>query len=333
MRQELREGNRKIFSRALAAALSDCLNNGNQAILFLNRRGSSSIVQCRDCGYVAGCRRCDSALTYHSAPARLLCHQCNRSRRSFRECPRCRGRHIRQLGVGTERVVAEVAELLPGARVDRLDSDSARAAGAAEEAVARLASGETQVLVGTQMVAKGLDVPNVAVVGVVLADIGLYLPDFRAGERTFSLLCQVAGRAGRGDSPGRVFFQTYNPDHYAIRAAARQNYLEMYEQEIRSRRHLGNPPFNQLAHLVYQNSDADAARKQSAAIANELKRRAAAQGRTDVQVVGPAPGLPPRLRGRFRWHLLLRGRSLADFLDGVDLPVGCTVDIDPAHVT
>ena len=333
MRRELREDNRKIFSRALAGALSDCLNHGNQAILFLNRRGSSSIVQCRDCGHVAACRRCDSPLTYHSGPARLLCHQCNRSRRPLMECPGCRGRRIRQLGIGTERVVGEVAELFPDARVDRLDSDSARAAGAAEEAVARLASGETQVLVGTQMVAKGLDVPNVALVGVVLADIGLYLPDFRVGERAFSLLCQVAGRAGRGDAPGRVFVQTYNPDHYAIRAAARQDYLQMYEQEILSRRQLGNPPFNQLAHLVYQNSEVEACQKQAAVIAEELKRRAVAQGRTDVEVVGPAPGIPPRLRGRFRWHLLLRGRNLAEFLDEVDFPVGCTVDIDPAHVT
>ena len=333
MRQELREGNRKIFSRALVDALSDCLNDGNQAILFLNRRGSSSIVQCRDCGHVAACRRCDSPLTHHSGPARLLCHQCNSSRRPLRECPRCRGRRIRQLGIGTERVVGEVAELFPEARVDRLDSDSARAAGAAEEAVARLASGETQVLVGTQMVAKGLDVPNVALVGVVLADIGLYLPDFRAGERAFSLLCQVAGRAGRGQAPGRVFVQTYNPDHYAIRAASRQDYLEMYDQEIQSRRQLGNPPFNQLAHLVYQNSDADACQRQAVAIAEELKRRSAAQGRADVEIVGPAPGIPPRLRGRFRWHLLLRGRNLAEFLEEVDFPAGCTVDIDPAHVT
>ena len=225
MRRELREGNRHIFSRALSTALRECLDGGNQAILFLNRRGTSSIVQCRDCGYVAACRRCATSLTYHARPPRLLCHQCNYSRRSLTSCPDCRGRRIRQLGLGTERVVAEVSDLFPGVRVDRLDSDALRqsqggrgGAGAAEEAVARLASGETQVLVGTQMIAKGLDVPNVALVGVVLADIGLHVPDFRAGERAFSLLCQVAGRAGRGDAPGRVFIQTYDPEHYAIRA-------------------------------------------------------------------------------------------------------------------
>ena len=340
MRRELREGNRHIFSRALSTALRECLDGGNQAILFLNRRGTSSIVQCRDCGYVAACRRCATSLTYHARPPRLLCHQCNYSRRSLTSCPDCRGRRIRQLGLGTERVVAEVSDLFPGVRVDRLDSDALRqsqggrgGAGAAEEAVARLASGETQVLVGTQMIAKGLDVPNVALVGVVLADIGLHVPDFRAGERAFSLLCQVAGRAGRGDAPGRVFIQTYDPEHYAIRAGANQDYLEMYQQEIESRRRLGYPPFNQLAHIVYQNPDADATQRQATAIADELKRRAAAQGRTDIEVNGPAPGLPPRLRGRHRWRLLLRGRNLAEFLDGTDFPAGSTVDIDPAHVT
>ena len=333
MRRELREGNRHIFSRALSGALRECMDSGNQAILFLNRRGTSSIVQCRECGYVAACRRCATSLTYHAGPSRLLCHQCNYSRRPLSACPECRGRRIRQLGLGTERVVSEVSELFPGVRVDRLDSDAARSAGAAEEAVARLASGETQVLVGTQMIAKGLDVPNVALVGVVLADIGLHVPDFRAGERVFSLLCQVAGRAGRGDAPGRVFIQTYDPEHYAVRAGANQDYLEMYHQEIESRRRLGYPPFNQLAHIVYQNPDAEATRRQATAIADELKRRAAAGGRTDIEVNGPVPGLPPRLRGRHRWRLLLRGRNLAEFLEGAEFPTGCTIDIDPAHVT
>ena len=333
MRQELREGNRSIFSRALSEGLSDCLDGGNQAILFLNRRGSSSIVQCRDCGHVASCRRCTTSLTYHSGPPRLLCHQCSYSRRPLDRCPECRGKRIRQLGIGTERVVSEVGQFLPGVRVDRLDSDATRSPGAAEEAVARLASGETQVLVGTQMVAKGLDVPNVALVGVVLADVGLHIPDFRAGERAFALLCQVAGRAGRGGAPGRVFVQTYNPNHYAILAGSKQDYLEMYRHEIEARRELGYPPFNQLAHIVYQNREADTAQRQAEAIADELKRRSAAQGRTDIEVSGPAPGLPPRLRGRHRWRLLLRGRGLSEFLDDVAFPAGCVVDIDPAHVT
>ena len=333
MRQELRRGNRHIFSQALSSGLRQCIDRGHQAILFLNRRGTSTIVQCRDCGHVATCRRCHTSLTYHAGPPRLLCHQCNLSRRPLSRCPDCRGERIRQLGIGTERVMNEVSLMFHDVRVDRLDSDAARSAGAAEESVERLASGETQVLVGTQMVAKGLDIPNVALVGVVLADIGLYLPDFRAGERAFALLCQVAGRAGRGETPGRVYVQTYNPDHYAIQAGANQDYRAMYDTEIDSRRRLGYPPFNQLAHIVYQNNDLEACQRQAQAIADELKRLAAAQGRTDIEVSGPAPGLPPRLRGRHRWRLLLRGRNLAEFLDDTDFPAGSTVDIDPAHVT
>ena len=333
MRRELREGHRHIFSRALSDALRECLDGGHQAILFLNRRGAASVLQCRDCGYAAVCRRCDTALTYHTGPPRLLCHQCGNARRPLRECPQCRGPRIRQLGLGTERVAAELAALFPGVTVDRLDSDAARSAGAVEEAITRLATGETQALVGTQMVAKGLDIPNVALAAAVLADIGLHVADFRAGERVFSLLCQVAGRAGRGAVPGRVFIQTYHPEHYAIRAGAQQDYQEMYQPEIESRRRLGYPPFNQLAHIVQLNADASAGRRQTEAIAAELKRMAAAQGRADIAVAGPAPGLPPRLRGRHRWRLLLRGRNLPEFLHDTTFPPGCTVDIDPLRVT
>ena len=334
MRLELREGNREIFSRKLAAGLKDCVGREQQAILFLNRRGAASIVQCRDCGYVVNCRRCSVALTYHLPDARLLCHRCNRRSAMPRSCQQCGGGHIRQLGAGTQRVVEEVMKLLPGVRADRLDADATRSGQSLELAMQRLASGETQVLVGTQMVAKGLDVPNVTLVGVVLADIGLFLPDFRAGERIFGLLCQVAGRAGRGASPGRVFVQTYNPDHYAIQAAAAQDYAAMYAMEIESRREMGNPPFNQMVHLVYQDADSRSGQRQAHSASRELVRRADARGLTDVEVVGPAPGIPERLRGRYRWHLLLRGPrpSLTDILEGMDFPPGCTVDVDPVHV-
>ena len=343
MRQELRQGNRHIFSRALSAALSDCIGGGHQALLFLNRRGAASIVQCRDCGYAAACRSCQSPYTYHQAIGRLVCHHCNRRRRLPAACPQCRSRHIRQLGAGTERVVDEVRRLLPGARVERLDADAAQAPEPGTEtgtgggrpgpapALERLASGATQVLVGTQMVTKGLDVPNLTLVGIVLADIGLYRPDFRAGERAFGLLCQVAGRAGRGPAPGRVIIQTYSPDHYAVRAAAAQDYAALYRTELAARRQLGYPPFNQLAHLVYQHLDPAACQSQAAAAAAELRRRAAAAGRTDIAVSGPAPGIPERLRGRHRWRLLLRGQRLPDFLQGMNFPPSCTIDIDPAH--
>jgi primosomal protein N' (replication factor Y) len=332
MRQELREGNRSIFSRALAHALDDCIQQGHQAILFLNRRGSSPVVQCRDCGYVVSCPRCSVSLTYHSADSRLVCHRCNRRTRMPHRCRQCGGSRIRQLGIGTQRVVDEVRELMPGTRVERWDADASRNGPGPEETMSRLATGETQILVGTQMVAKGLDVPNVTLVGVVLADIGLHLPDFRAGERTFGLLCQVAGRSGRGQFPGRVIIQTYTPEHYAILAAANQDYAALYQREIEARRQQGNPPFNRLAHLVCQDLNATVCQRQASATARLLRHKVRSHGLTDVEVIGPAPGIPQRVRGHYRWHILLRGRNLHRFLEGVPIPPICSIDVDPAHV-
>ena len=332
MRQELREGNRSIFSAKLAGYIEECLQRDQQAILFLNRRGSTPIVQCRDCGYVATCSRCSVSLTYHSADSRLMCHRCNRRSRMPRRCRQCDGAHIRQLGIGTQRVVDAVEERFPGVRVDRWDSDASRTGTGPSDAMARLTSGETQVLVGTQMVAKGLDIPNVTLVGVILADVGLFVPDFRSGERNFGLLCQVAGRAGRGVSPGRVVIQTYRPTHYAIVAAAAQDYASLFDQEIKSRYEMGDPPYNRLAHLVWQDTNANACERQAVNMARQLRQAATVQGLTDVQVIGPAPGIPARLRGKHRWHILLRGRNLHRFLEGAQFPPGCTVDMDPVHV-
>ena len=332
MRRELREGNRSIFGRSLSHSLKECIARGQQAILFLNRRGSAPIVQCRDCGYVAVCSRCAVPLAYHAADGRLRCHHCNRRRRPLVRCRECRSGNIRQLGIGTQRVVDEVSDLLPGVKVQRWDSDAARGGLDPGAVMRQFESGETQVLVGTQVVAKGLDVANVTVVGMILADVGLHLPDFRAGERTFGLLCQVAGRAGRGKEPGRAFIQTYVPEHYAVTAAAQQDYAAMYDREIASRRQLGNPPFNRLAHLVFQDIDETACQRQAINTAREIRRKAYAQGLTAVEVIGPAPGFPPRLRGRHRWHLTIRGPNLQRFLDDFRIPVGCTVDVDPVHV-
>lgn len=330
MRRELRQGNRSIFSRALAQGLEDCIQQGRQAILFLNQRGSAPIVQCRDCGYVVTCGSCAITLTYHSAESRLRCHRCNRRSRPPTRCRQCQGRHIRQLGIGTQRVVDEVKAMFPDVAVERWDSDSARSGLVPEEAMRRLADGEIQVLVGTQMVAKGLDLPNVTLVGVVLADVGIYRPDFRAGERAFGLLCQVSGRAGRGAEPGRVVIQSYNPDHYAIAAAAGQDYAALFRTEINTRRRQGNPPFNRLVRLLYQDANRATGQQQAINAARLLRERIRAQGLTDVGVIGPAPGIPERVRGRYRWHLLLRGRNLHRFLEGVDLPSkDVTIDVDP----
>ena len=344
MREELRDGNRSIFSRGLAQNLQECVRRGQQAILFLNRRGSAPIVQCRDCGNVVNCTRCSVPLAYHSgsepedsspgesSEPRLMCHRCNRRTRVPRTCRECGSSHIRQLGTGTQRVADEVTGLLPGVRVQRWDSDTARSGLDPGETMRRFQSGEIQVLVGTQVVAKGLDVANVTLVGVILADVGLHLPDFRSAERSFGLLCQVAGRAGRGQAPGRVFIQTYNPQHYAIAAAAKQDYVDLYQREIGFRRQLGNPPFNTLVHLVFQNPTEAACQSNATNAARMLRQRADAQGLTSIEVVGPAPGMPSRLRGRFRWHLVLRGPDLHRFLEGTRFPPGTTMDVDPVHV-
>ena len=332
MREELRQGNRSIFSRELAQGLKECVNTNHQTILFLNRRGSAPFVQCRDCGYVLTCPSCTVTLTFHSTIARLVCHRCNRRIRTPRRCPQCSGERIRQLGIGTQRVVDEVTGLLPGIRVERWDADSSRSGSGPEQTMAGLASGEIQVLVGTQMVAKGLDLPNVTLVGAILADVGLHLPDFRSGERAFSLLCQVAGRAGRGPDPGRVIIQTYNPEHYAIAAAATQDYSAMYRQEIQTRQGQGNPPFNQLAQIRFQDLSATACQRQATALARLLRQRVAARGLADIEIAGPAPGIPERIRGHYRWNVLVRGRNLHRFLEDVRLPPNGVVDVDPAHL-
>ena len=332
MRQELKEGNRSIFSRALASALKQCTNRGEQAVLFLNRRGSATVVQCRDCGHALRCRRCSVALTFHAAYMRLLCHHCNRRSVPPARCPQCRSPQIRYLGLGTQRVMEELRKLLPSVTSLRWDRDTALAPLAHERIIERFLRGDAQVLIGTQMVAKGLDVPGVTLVGVILADIGLNLPDFRSGERTFQLLCQVAGRAGRGSSPGRVIIQSYNPDHYAVEAAAAQDYDLFYDQEIRFRHQQGNPPFSRLVHMTYRHTNSDVCQREAESLGRTLRRRASALGLTDVEIVGPAPAYHERIRGRYRWHVTLRGWNLHDYLADLTIPQGWTLDVDPVTV-
>ena len=333
MREELKAGVRSIFSRALSDALSETLARGRQAILFLNRRGAAGTVQCRTCGHVLQCRSCSTPLTYHSEGERLVCHQCGRRHRPVSACPRCRSPHIRYLGLGTQRVVQEV-ERTTGASVLRWDRDAARERDAHREIMERFSRGDAQVLVGTQMVAQGLHLPNVTLVGVVLADLGLYLPDFRAGERAFQLLCQVAGRAGRGDEPGRVVVQTYTPEHYAVQAGARQDYHAFYEREAALRRELGNPPFSRLARFTLQHTNREYGTSEARRFGTELQLALAQQGLTEVEVVGPAPGHPARVRGRYRWHVVLRlpptpATDMPSLLATLPVPPSWTVDVDP----
>ena len=330
MRQELREGNRSPFGSRLMRSLTECVSRGEQAILFLNRRGSAPLAQCRSCGLALECRRCSVTVAYHHGRG-MLCHICGRRRRTPKGCEGCGSRNLQYIGVGTQKVVEELNRVLPSVEVVRWDSDTVGRQGQHERVLQTFADGEAQILVGTQMVAKGLHVPNVSLVGVVLADVGLHRPDFRAGERTFQLLCQVAGRAGRGRSPGTVIIQTYSPESYAIRAAGRQDYMTLFKREIAYREQLRNPPFSRLMQMTYQSRREESCEEEAGRIAELLRETAFGSGLSGVDVIGPAPSQPFRVRGLYRWHLLLRGAGgvLHALLGEVTLPRGWTVDVDP----
>jgi len=332
MREELRKGNRSIFSEALSASLINCIENNHQAILFLNRRGNAPFVQCRDCGHVVTCRSCSVALTFHSTIKKLVCHGCNHKSNAPTTCSTCGGPRIRQLGIGTQKVVEELHDLLPGVSVERCDTDASRSGELPEDTLRRLSEGEIQVLVGTQMITKGLDIPNVTMVGAILADIGLNAPDFRSGERVFDLLCQVSGRAGRGQSPGTVIIQTYEPDNYAIVSAACQDYRSMYDREIQSRLDQGNPPFNQIIQFRFRHLNSTICESNAKNIAQDLKQEITKRGLSDIEVIGPAPGTPQRIRGYYRWNILIKGHNLHQFLSETGIPGQCQIDVDPVHI-
>ena len=332
LRRELEEGNRSIFSRALTGEMDRALKAGEQVMLYLNRRGSGSMVQCRDCGYVMRCSRCDFTLTHHAQAGKLLCHRCNHRRNPPAHCPKCRSRQIRYLGLGTQRVVEELEKEYPGIKSLRWDRDATSARGSHQRIMDAFLRGDAQVLVGTQMIAKGLHFPNVTLVGVLCADIGLFLPDFHAGERVFQLLSQVSGRTGRGPLGGKVVVQTYSPDHYAVTSAAAHDYSAFYERETVYRREQSLPPYERLIRLVYTDLIQDACQREAERMGDELKRQCAAWGLTNTDILGPAPAFPPRLRGRYRWHVILRGRDPRSLLDKVQVPQGWAIDVDPMSV-
>lgn len=333
MRQELRDGNRGMFSRRLHSELASCLESGQQAILFLNRRGTASHMQCRHCGQTLTCGGCNVALTYHRPIQRLICHYCGRRRRMPESCPECLSFRLSLYGIGTQAVAAEVEREFPQARVLRWDRDATRHARAYEDLLAKFRSGEADVIVGTQMIAKGLHLPGVTVVGVVLADVGLGIPDYRSGERTFQLLCQVAGRSGREHDAGRVVFQTYQPENYAIRAAAAQDYELFYIAEMRYRREQRNPPYSRLIRLVYGHTNAAMAESRANELAKTLRQTQSEADLGDVEILGPTPPYPSRLRGRYRWHIVLRGQNPRALLDLVEVPREWSVDVDPVALT
>ena len=333
MRDELREGNTGIFSRKLESEIESCFQDGRQAILFLNRRGTASQMQCRSCGYRISCRSCDVPLTYHRAMQRLLCHYCGRRYRMARSCPECLGYRLSFYGIGTQSVADEVERLFPGARILRWDRDATRYPREYEAALSSFRNGDADALIGTQMIAKGLHLPGVTLVGVALADVGLSIPDFKSSERTFQLLCQVAGRAGRGEETGRVIFQTYQPENYSIEKAAAQDYEGFYQAEMRYRREHNNPPFSRLIRLVYSHTNNATCESRAARLAEELRSAQRESDMANVEILGPTPPYPPRLRGRYRWHIVLRGREPRTLLDMVAIPQGWSVDVDPVTLT
>ncbi len=305
-RRLLPRGRKLIFSRALALALRENLARGGQAILLLNRRGFSTRIFCFSCGHAERCENCDVALVFHAAGEVLRCHYCDLRRAPPAVCSGCGATDAALLGIGTERVEEALRQLLPEARIERLDRDSAARRGFAERVLGDLRDGRLDVVVGTQIVAKGHDFPGVRLVGVVLADVGLHLPDFRAAERTFQLLTQVAGRAGRDSQPGRVIIQTFAPQHYAIRPVREHDYEAFYAEELGHRAPLGYPPFGHLAHLVVAGPDEARTREG----AQRLAAAARAAGRP-VEVLGPAPAPLARLRGRHRQQVLVKGVDAA----------------------
>jgi primosomal protein N' (replication factor Y) len=324
LRLELKTGNRGTLSQALREALQRTVAAGHQAILYLNRRGFATVVLCRDCGYVAKCPACEIPYAYH-ADGSLVCHRCGRREpRAPERCPACGSARIKQLGVGTQRVEEEVRAAVPRANVIRLDRDAVRARGAHAAAYERMRSGDAQVIVGTQMLAKGFDLPGVTLVGVVNADTILNLPDFTAAERTFQLLTQVLGRSGRGVAGGRGIVQTYLPEHYAIRSAAAHDYVAFAEAELEGRRRFGYPPFGRLALLSTQAKKIETVEKRSHELAARLREAAG----DDAEVLGPAPAFAAKRAGSYRAQIVLRGDPLR-VLDRVTVSDEWTVDVDP----
>jgi primosomal protein N' (replication factor Y) len=328
MREELALGNRGILSGPLAAALA-ALDTaaGDRAILVLNRRGTASVVVCRDCGYVQGCPDCERPLVYHQAGTTLRCHHCGRAWPPATRCPECRSPRIRYLGGGTERVEHEVRARFPRLRTGRLDRDIAERKGATERVLDAFAAGSLDVLVGTSLVAKGLDIPEVTLVGVVSADVALNLPDERAAERTYQLLAQAVGRVGRGDRPGHAFIQTYLPDHPAIRAVADGDPSAFIDDELGRRSRYGSPPFGRLVKLTVALTEREDAERAARDMADRLRARADEEGRREA-VLGPVPAFVARRAGRWRFHVVLRGPDPLGLLGG-DPGEPWSVDVDP----
>ena len=331
MRDELQQGNRSIFSQNLQQALQNVVEKRQQAILYLNRRGSATIIFCRDCGYTASCPKCDFPLTYHQDTNQLMCHTCGYSRKILKKCPNCGSLRIRQYGTGTERVEQALLELIPSVRVLRWDADTA--SGKQSEAIilSHFKRHNADVLIGTQMLAKGLDLPLVTLVGVIMADVGLNFPDYRAGERAFQLLTQVAGRAGRSALGGSVILQTFQPEHYAIQYAAEHDFLGFYDAELDYRRELQYPPFSRVIRFETRDLDQQTAKKRAVILAAQLSEKMAESADKSLKLIGPAPPYFGKRSGYYRWQIIIKGSQPELVVPLVNLQ-DWRVDVNPPNL-
>jgi primosomal protein N' (replication factor Y) len=339
MRDEREAGHFDMLSRRLIDVMREALSAGGKVILFLNRRGSASFIQCTDCGKVRQCRRCDTALTFHrdardsrAQNGKLVCHYCNYTVKAGSNCPSCDGKQMRRSAPGTQMATETVRQFFPGIEVVRWDSDSAKTAADHQRIMDEFVGCEASVLVGTQMVAKGLDIPSVTLVGVISADTGLAVPDFRAGERAFQVLAQVVGRSGRGSWLGRAIIQTFNPDHYAIQAAADQDYGLFYDTEIQLRGVQANPPFTNMIKLMHSAGNAEIAKKEADRMAAALSDAREAHGESGIEIIGPTPAYPLKVRNLYRWQILLKGTHPERLLELVPTGSIWSVDVDPASL-
>ena len=337
MRKELYQRHyATVFSRPLRENIERVMAKREQAMLFLNRRGFSTFVSCRNCGDVQRCKKCDSVLVYHYSKKKMVCHYCNFCADPPQICPKCRSSYVKYFGMGTERVESELHRYFPEEKMDRMDTDTTKKRGSHDRILGKFKRHNISILVGTQMIAKGLDFPRVTLVGVISADTTLNLPDFRASERTFNLLTQVAGRAGRGTEGGRVLIQTYTPDHYAIKTASSHDYRSFYKREIVSRKELGLPPFVNLLRVMLSSRKEERVIKASEALAKIIKKTM-----KSVKILGPAPAVISKIRNRYRWNIVLKAKEaepaailLKEILKNLKKPagVGITVDVDPISV-
>jgi primosomal protein N' (replication factor Y) len=339
MREELKNKNLSLFSKKLFEEIEITLKNKKQVILFLNRRGYSTFISCRSCGYVFKCPECDVSMTYHKN-GYLICHYCGRAEKVSKECPKCNSKYVKFFGAGTERVELEVKKYFPKAQVLRMDVDTTRHKNSHESIYNSFKNGEADILIGTQMVSKGLDFKNVTLVGVLAADMSLNLPDYRASERTYQIITQVAGRAGRGEDEGNVIVQSYTPNHYSLNYAKEEDYEGLFKEEINIRRLMGNPPFGKILLINGSSRFEEKLKRFMYILEGDLKKLIV----EDLTILGPVPCIITKLKDNYRWQIIIKGNFDDDFSEKVKdtlyllnksvyNEIRVSIDINPNNMT